>query len=297
MSKFKLSYNLIAIICTIFFGICSIFFYLDTKFQNIKDLEIKLVSNTLMINPELKKDQENLKLFFNNEEIDNLSIMQLQVINTGKQPIKSSDFDKPIKIYLKNIEKIVSSKIIESNPKNLEFELIENPYYIEIENGLLNSGDNFIIEIKSIPKSNSKPDVHKISGRIVNIKEIIYTKSLVAPENKSNLLDIENSMKKSTYFSFIFSIMITLYLIYTYIVYERPLKQTAIEITNQICELKKISEEEQRKIFRELIMKKYGKKDKSLLEELDQWFQHSSYKIGLDELVSDSKGNKEKSKL
>ncbi|WFD08754.1 hypothetical protein [Tepidibacter hydrothermalis] len=264
----------------ILLSIIQTFFMIDAKIQDKRNLEAKLISNTLMINPEIQNKEENLKLLINNEEVDNLSIMQLQIINSGKQPLMTKDFEEPIRIELDNIKKILSAKVITSHPSNIDFNLVIKSNYIEIEKGLINEGDNFTIEIRSIPKLNLKPDIQNISARIARIEKINYTKSLT--EDSSELV---SSINKNLNIAITTNMIIIISFLLAFFKYERSFKETKTLMDKKLYELQCISQDESRKIFRDLIIKNYKDDYQELIDKIDKLPQLPSNKIELDELA------------
>ena len=151
-------------------------FFLSQRANN-KALTVEVISNSTLLNVELSKATKDLRLIYKDRDIPNLTISQIRISNTGRQPIRSDDIEVPICINLESIE-IISSKILLSNPSALAITTVNSAQSVLLSKSLLNPGDEFTVEIVSIPVKSSGPVVSGVSGRIVGVKEINFKATL-----------------------------------------------------------------------------------------------------------------------
>lgn len=103
---------LIAILVTV-----AIFWIAESKKE--KDLEATILSTTALLNPGVESARRNIKVLYNDREIENFSIIQVRIQNSGAQPIRTSDIEKEIEIELENVAEIVSADVIAQQPDDI----------------------------------------------------------------------------------------------------------------------------------------------------------------------------------
>lgn len=109
----------------------------------------------------------NLKLKYNNFIIDSGSIVTIIIENKTKNPIKSDDIVSPIYITFDKI-KILDFSLKKKDPPNMELKLSKYDNKIMIKPTLLNSGDNFTIDVLTSGNFSSL----NVTGRIAGAKRI-----------------------------------------------------------------------------------------------------------------------------
>lgn len=151
-------------------------FFLSQR-ASTKALTTEVISNSTLLNVELSKATKDLRLIYKERDIPNVSISQVRISNTGRQPIRTDDIEVPICINLATIE-VISSKILLSNPPALPVSTANSAQSVTLSKILLNPGDDFTVEIVSIPLKSSDPVVLGVGGRIVGVKEINFKATL-----------------------------------------------------------------------------------------------------------------------
>jgi hypothetical protein len=171
------------------------FFILGPKRE--KSISAEIISTSNMLNENITNSEHKLQCAYNNEAINNYSLIQVKMTNDGGQPIRESDIEKSISIYPSDIIKIVKSDIVSSDPKDLGIVANINGNHVELKKALLNKKDNFIVELGLIPQKGKTPFINKISGRIIGVKEI----------KLRSINESDNPLKLPQYVLIIFAIL------------------------------------------------------------------------------------------
>jgi hypothetical protein len=108
-----------------------------------------------------------LKFKYNDEIIDSGSIVTISIENKRKSPIRSNDFEEPISIAFDNI-KILDSSIKRTIPSNIRVDLTNRDNIITILPTLLNSHDEFIIDVLT----DGIFTTLSVTGRVAGVKSI-----------------------------------------------------------------------------------------------------------------------------
>lgn len=135
----------------------------------------KELSYEYVVNPILQKDKihdpDKVKVLYEGKPISDISLIKIKIANSGKVPIKSSDFDHPL--FLNFEGRVLSSEIIESNPSNIKTSVKNDSTSLQVEPCLLNPGDFIVI---SVLVSEYQAFHHDV--RIIGVKEIKHDKGL-----------------------------------------------------------------------------------------------------------------------
>ncbi|MBI6575925.1 hypothetical protein YA0001_05955 [Pseudomonas viridiflava] len=119
-------------------------------FTDKKELSYKTLSKRdLYTSSSLSEQWPDIKISYLGKDVSKGSFLTLAIINTGKIPIKSEDFEHPITIHLSDSASVISAKVVELNPKNLDVKIHSTPNGLSIEKLLLNPDDGFTIQIFS----------------------------------------------------------------------------------------------------------------------------------------------------
>jgi hypothetical protein len=116
------------------------------KSRKIKSLSYEIVADELLltVNEEL---QGKIKVFYDNNPIEDISLLVIKFLNNGNESIKSDDFEEPITISFSSNVGIFSVELKQAEPPTIKAKLkIENDKII-IEPMLLNKGDFIIIKV------------------------------------------------------------------------------------------------------------------------------------------------------
>lgn len=132
---------------------------------NEKSLEYVIVSRSELIGEEfLVKD---LELKIKGESVNKVMLYTFRIRNSGSVPIKKDDFERPISINVPDDTKIYLARLKKKLPENLTPKYEINNNKLLIEPLLLNSDEEFEMELFS--SSNAYPT---IDARIVGISKI-----------------------------------------------------------------------------------------------------------------------------
>lgn len=143
----------------------------------------KLIKNFDIIN----KDQ--IKLSYNSHDVENLTILNIEIVNNGYVSISKNDFEESLKIGFGDNSKILSSIVKDKLPDNLEPIInIVNDNQIIVASLLLNKNDKFTISNVVSEYSNLS-----INARILGVSKILdITSSSVLYD--ANLLDYKKEI-------------------------------------------------------------------------------------------------------
>jgi len=116
------------------------------KTQQFKDLQIVTLADTSLV--EIKNDvYSDIKISYKDRGINNLSLLQLKVESIGTEPILIVDYIQPISISFPRKAEIIESIIIDSEPRNINAQVIVENNSVSIKPLLLNPGDRFVIKL------------------------------------------------------------------------------------------------------------------------------------------------------
>lgn len=160
--------------------ITAVYLYIDHN----KKLEIQLVSVSQLVKNDISIPKEEIKVYFNDQKISNFSVLQLRVVNIGSQSIESSDFEKPIRILFKDVERILFVKDVKSNPSDLEIDKEIKDNELVLKKSLLNPADWHSFEIGVVTVSGNDPKIDLVLGRVKGIKEISFENSYIFDHDK-----------------------------------------------------------------------------------------------------------------
>lgn len=140
-------------------------------FEEKKALEYSIVYEQKLFDRESFKDYWP-EFQFNNgkSELNEAYLTTIVISNSGKAPIRTADFEAPIRFDLELEKGGIQPRVVNSHPKGLPVKIKAGERYFSIDPLLLNSGDFFHVELLT----ESKIKVGKAAVRIVgmdNIKE------------------------------------------------------------------------------------------------------------------------------
>lgn len=158
--------------------IIAVIIFFATRRGRVKQLQAVVLSKTTLLNPEVRSARQNLRITYQDTEVSDVSIIQIRIRNSGSQPIRSQDIDQPITIISEGVEEIISADILSPRPPELSVtpSLVGN--LIQLNTGLLNPDDEFIVEIASVPQSHKESSVKIVTARIAGVKQIDFQPSL-----------------------------------------------------------------------------------------------------------------------
>lgn len=166
-------WGVIGIIATVvfgLFGIVGVVLAFLQLIQTSKQLSFEFVSMTPLLKI-AKGYQDQIEIRFNKQVVKNVHLVVIRFSNSGKTSIKPDDYVRPLKISIEKGQ-IISTEIVETDPDNLG-ELLEtkDSTNIVFKKTLLNSKDEFVVNLLIGEFSGDTKDIH-IDARIDGVKSI-----------------------------------------------------------------------------------------------------------------------------
>ncbi len=162
--------NIVISIVAILVAIASAVFAYLQLVQSRKNLayEIQAITSVFTITKGFK---EQLEIKLNGKIVRRAYLVIIRIANTGRTSIKPEDFVQPLKLAVQN-GKIISADISNTNPPELEEVIqIQDETTIVLRKILLNSKDEFTLQLLLSDFSGKDKDI-KIEGRIEGVKRI-----------------------------------------------------------------------------------------------------------------------------
>jgi hypothetical protein len=100
--------------------------------------------------------------------VDNVSLVIIDIMNTGNEPIKKDDFDKPLSFFFGDNAEVISARVLGAKPDDICAQLSVMPASVSLDPLLLNKSDSMSIEI--ILTKSTKMISH--TARIVGIPDV-----------------------------------------------------------------------------------------------------------------------------
>lgn len=115
--------------------------------------------------------KDKIKIFYNDELAENLSMRKVTIKNSGNLSIRKEDIIKPLEFVFENHVKIMDFSVTELKEEGIEIELNHNADKNSIQCffDLLNKGDEFTMEFVYLGEAKKSPSV---ISRIDGIKRI-----------------------------------------------------------------------------------------------------------------------------
>jgi hypothetical protein len=151
----------------------SVFLYF--KQRQFKSLSYAIVSITplLSVHDEVRR---RVKILYDEQPIQDVHLALIELFNSGKLPIASSDYEHPVTFDFGKNVKILSSEIIRTSPSTLPAAISTQAEKVVFNSILLNPEDSITIKVLL---SEFKEQIN-VSGRIQGVKEIRRTVPLDA---------------------------------------------------------------------------------------------------------------------
>jgi hypothetical protein len=114
--------------------------------RKIKRLSYQIISRTRL----LSVSQEMagyVRVLVGDQQVRDVGLVRLKIINTGTEPIKSSDFDRPVSFGVNEDASIILAEIVETKPAGLEPKLGQDLTKITLKPMLLNVRDSVTLKL------------------------------------------------------------------------------------------------------------------------------------------------------
>lgn len=131
-----------------------------------KNLTYEVITDINILNA--KGNQSELQVYFKNVLVKKPRLVELKIYNSGNTAISRSDYEKPLEILFSKNSIVIDAEIVETLPKNIEFQLSKEGEKVTFTPGLLNSGDSVKIQILLDGESGQA----NIQGRVIGVRQI-----------------------------------------------------------------------------------------------------------------------------
>ncbi|MEK7325726.1 MAG: hypothetical protein AAB217_10775 [Chloroflexota bacterium] len=132
---------------TILVGVIAILATYDvfTRSEQFKDLRIVTLASTSLVEIRDSGTSSEIKVLYAGKQIDNLSLFQIKIENTGTEPILEQDYSQPIRFTFPRESKIIDAAILDSSPSNIGATVQTSQNTASLSPVLLNPHDRFIV--------------------------------------------------------------------------------------------------------------------------------------------------------
>ncbi|MCP4545253.1 MAG: hypothetical protein GY835_02165 [bacterium] len=148
--------------------------FLVSMTERSRGLQATLLSTSSLLNSEIKTSRHEFELLYNGSEVENVSIMQIRIRNSGSQPIRSTDFEEPLAVVFSGVANIIAAEVVSTMPHDLPVQVEWENSRIEFGKMLLNAEDQFTIEVASIPTEGEEAAIDNVAGRIAGIQHVEF---------------------------------------------------------------------------------------------------------------------------
>ena len=164
----------------------TVWLYYAGLWEQSRAIDAVVISTSSLVNPQVSRDLPpgDLSIQYKGSEVSDLKIITVMISNSGHQSITAADIDEPLRITLRDVDHIISAKIVDAQPSDLRMTAdVDVPSKsIELGKKLLNDGDCFCVEIVVIPTpptaqataQATTPLVAGVTGRVKGVKSISF---------------------------------------------------------------------------------------------------------------------------
>lgn len=152
---------------TLIITVFSIFIPVVLYFISVTDksLSYKVISNSSLAS--YSEGIDEIKIWFDSQEVKNISLMNLRVFNSGSESIRASDFEGPMTIDFGPEAKLLRINIKNQIPDNLPVNFTIDENQLIIDPLLMNAEDSFDIEVLITDEF-----LPEVNARIAGVKDI-----------------------------------------------------------------------------------------------------------------------------
>ena len=155
-------YVVVAVLAAVVGAIVIIVDYLKQRYRKSVSYRILAETQLLSVKSELK---EKLKINYESKEVENVSLVQVEVFNSGNLPVQDKEYDIPITIFFGEKARVLTTEVVRRSYGGIS--VTSDGSAITLSRTLLNPGDSVTISALVTEKS-----VINVSGRIVGANEI-----------------------------------------------------------------------------------------------------------------------------
>jgi hypothetical protein len=135
--------------------------------RNRKKLVYEIVSRTRLVTKE-EEIKGSLQIVFEGKPVEDVRLLEIKIINSGNMPIVSSDYERPVSLFLGDQARILTATVSETFPQSLQATVESKGQAVVLSPVLLNGGDSITLKMLI---SHLGRDI-KVDSRIAGVKEI-----------------------------------------------------------------------------------------------------------------------------
>ncbi|SIQ85666.1 hypothetical protein [Marinobacterium stanieri] len=170
-----------------------------------KSLEYMIIGEDELLDSDVLLDYwPDIEIKNSDESISDVFYTAIKITNAGKVPIRSDDFEGPVKFEFKEKEEILKTKIVISSPESLPASASFENGQLVIDPLLMNPDDWFVVAVLSGQKLEITKAIARIVG-VENIKEREIPRhhglalKIVEPADRANVTKETLVLNISTY--------------------------------------------------------------------------------------------------
>lgn len=140
----------------------------------------------------VKEEVKNkIKILYNDKEVNDISMMQINIINNGSLPIKKENIVKPIEFIFDDKTNIIENNILYTDPQDISVECSKiSSNRISCNFDLLNPKEEISLQFISLNQNLKQPSIRARIEGIKNISINSFTSSLISETEKDRLFRI-----------------------------------------------------------------------------------------------------------
>jgi hypothetical protein len=157
-----------------FLSIAAIFATYNVFFLQKPEKELELILSQPISLVDIKPEAESdIQVLYKNQPVSNLYLYQLQIVNSGNQPILKDDFITWLTFKFPDGVYVADDPISTSEPPNVGLNVVFMTESDLVASGtLLNPGDKVTVRFVLVGDGNEMTEnMIKVDGRIVGVKE------------------------------------------------------------------------------------------------------------------------------
>jgi len=80
----------------------AVFVFINQRSDSSKRLSVELITRSILVDEEVSDAERPLELIYGGRPVENFAILQCRISNTGGQPIRSADYESPVRLNVVN---------------------------------------------------------------------------------------------------------------------------------------------------------------------------------------------------
>src|SRR5271157_1070525 len=132
-----------------------------------KELSYEVLSNSPVLSVR-EEIEGKLVILFEQQPVKGVQLLEVKLMNSGNQPITSSDFEAPVALEFGEKSRILTGEVTDTATEGLTASISVEQSHISLNPLLLNGGDS--ITIRVLVANYEKPPT--VGGRVVGVSRI-----------------------------------------------------------------------------------------------------------------------------